>query len=219
MICNVYFGLPGSGKTTHATKLAIDEQRKIEKGTSQYSHVMTNFKVNYPGIEIFDISYMKEHICPDSLIIIDEATLSGLDCRNYKSFDQAIQAFVMLVRHQNASLRWYSQGWSTLDLRIRQITDEVYYIHKGSIRRWITYINKIGYFIDIPEKSEEREDYQIKEGYYKQSRIPRMFSKRFRRKKYYKYFDSWDLLNLKDRKECPRDTWFNSNPSRPQAAR
>ena len=41
-----YFGVPGSGKSTFLSMLAIKEIKKIKKGKSRYLHVLTNFPVS-----------------------------------------------------------------------------------------------------------------------------------------------------------------------------
>lgn len=200
MSCTLYFGLPGSGKTTTVCMMAIQEQIRIERGVSPYKHVYCNIPIMYPGICTLDTKWLAERYIHDGALFIDEGTLL-FDARDYKSFDFAIKQFVLLHRHAKCDLFFYCQSANSLDKRIREITDKVFYVHKGVLRRGITYLNAIDYNIAIPGHKDPAGD--ILEGYKQKSKWAKLLDKRFRRKDYYKYFDSWDCSALAEREECP----------------
>ena len=191
VMVSLYFGLPGSGKTTYATAIAVKEQKRIEKGISKYKHVYTNFPVFYKGILQLQAEMLGKLGYEESLIIIDEATLIA-DSRDYKKFSQEMKSFFLMHRHFQCDVVLFTQQWDAVDKKIRVITDHVYYVHKGAFRRWISYANIIPYGIIIPDKKDNSEKYgEIIQGYCRGTFFQRMFAKRIKRRKYYKYFDTF----------------------------
>lgn len=196
MAVSLYFGLPGSGKTTYATYLAVKTAKAIKKGWSPYKYVYTNYPVNYSGVYKLDTNDIGKFNIHDALIIIDEATLMA-DSRDYKSFTYNMKSFFLLHRHFKVDIVLFTQQWDGVDKKIRVITDRCYYIHKGAIRRWISYCNRIPYGIIIPDgKSTQEKLGEIIQGYRKPDIITRLFSPRINRKRYYQFFDSFDTPNL-----------------------
>lgn len=196
MAVSLYFGLPGSGKTTYATYLAVREQKLIDRGRSRYKRVLTNFLVDYPGIIRLDTTLLGVKLISEALVIIDEATLVA-DSRDHKTFTYAMKSFFLLHRHARIDIALFTQQWDGIDKKIRVITDRCYYVHKGSVRRWITYCQRIPYGIIIPDKKNDSEKLgEIVQGYCKPPLLVRMFSPRIKRKRFYKYFDSFDLPDL-----------------------
>ena len=188
---SLYFGLPGSGKTTYATAIAVQEQKRIEKGSSSYKHVITNFPVFYEGICRVSSRDLGKYDITDCLVLIDEASLVA-DSRDYKSFSHEMKEFFLLHRHDFCDVVMFTQQWDAVDKKIRVITENVYYVHKGAFRRWISYADRIPYGIIIPDKKDNTEKYgEIIQGYNRGTWIQRVFAKRIRRRKYYKYFDSY----------------------------
>lgn len=188
---SLYFGLPGCGKTTFATSLAVNEQKRIEKGRSRYEHVYTNFPVFYDGVLQVSSRDLGVKGIYNSLVIIDEASLVA-DSRDYKKFSFEMKEFFLLHRHFRCDIVLFTQQWDAVDKKIRVITDHVYYVHKGAFRRWISYADIIPYGIIIPDKKDNSDKYgEIIQGYCRGSLFTRIFAKRIRRKKYYKYFDSY----------------------------
>ena len=55
MAVSLYFGLPGCGKTTMLTKLALDGVR-----SGRYLHVYTNVSLTVPGVTIIDNECIEE---------------------------------------------------------------------------------------------------------------------------------------------------------------
>lgn len=185
---SLYFGLPGCGKTTLCCKMAID----AIKGR-KYKNVYCNVRMNVPGIIYIEKNDLGRYQLENGLILFDEATLS-FDSRDYKNFADQFLQFFLLHRHYNVDIVLFSQGWDSTDKRIRQITDRVYYVYKGIFTRaWITKYYRIPYGIIIPDPKDGGEKLgEIIQGYCKPSFLVRMFSRKIHRRRYYKYFDSWE---------------------------
>lgn len=190
---SLYFGLPGCGKTTLCCKMAID----AVKGR-KYKNVYCNVHMNVPGVIYIEKDDLGTYQLENGLILFDEATLS-FDSREYKNFAQKFLEFFLLHRHYNVDIVLFSQGWDSTDKRIRQITDRVYYVYKGVFTRaWITKYYRIPYGIIIPDPKDGGEKLgEIVQGYCKPSLLQRLFSHKIHRRKYYKYFDSWEAPQLK----------------------
>lgn len=206
MSVTLYFGLPRSGKTTFAAAIAVETQKKIDSGKSKYKAVYTNFHVNYPNIRKIDPAlHFGNFEFTDSLVLIDEATLH-FDSRDYKAIDKKIRKFFFLHGHQRLNIILFCQQWDAVDKGIRVITDKVFYVHKGKFRRWISYAMPIPYDIIIPDpkKSDGEKLGEIIQGYCKPPFLVRLFQPRIRRRKYYKYFDSWEREKLP---ELPIRAW------------
>lgn len=209
MSVSLYFGLPGSGKTTYATYLAVRTQKRIGSKRCHYQYVYTNFPVGYDGILKLDTNDIGKYNIHDALVIIDEATLMA-DSRDYKSFNYNMKSFFLLHRHFRVDIYLFTQQWDGVDKKIRVITDRCYYIHKGFIRRWITYCQRIPYGIIIPDKKDldSKSLGEIIQGYCKPSLLIRMLSPRIKRKLYYKYFDSFEVPELPEYK---KEVWHESS--------
>lgn len=206
MSVSLYFGLPGSGKTTYAAAIAVRTQKLIEKGRSRYQRVYTNFPVFYDGIFQISSRDLGKITIHDALVILDEASLVA-DSRDYKTFSHEMKEFFLLHRHWKCDIILFTQQWDAVDKKIRVITDKVYYVHKGAFRRWISYANVIPYGIIIPDKKDNSDKYgEIIQGYCRGNFIQRVFARRIKRKKYYKYFDSFITPEYK---ENNNKTWID----------
>lgn len=204
MSVSLYFGLPGCGKTTMLAKLAYDGlnpnpfKKLVYKLFKKplYKNVYGNVRLSIPGYTYIDNECIGQYELTDALILIDEATLFAHN-RSYKTFPTYLLDFFVQHRHANVCICLFSQSWESLDKRIREITDRVYYIYKTPISgKCISNMYRIPYGIIIPDKNAGDKYGQIIQGYCKPHFLIRLFSPKLHRKKYYKYFDSWERTPL-----------------------
>lgn len=193
---NLYFGLPGTGKTTLIAKLC--HSRSFRK---RYKNVYCNVHLANTDYTFIDNSYIGKYHLVDGAIIIDEGTLFA-DNRDYKNFSQNLTKFFMLHRHYNVDIYIFAQTYNGVDKKIRTLCNNVYYMYKPFLTGlWLTKYYRIPYGIVIPDSRRNKEKTgntlgEIEEGYCKPPLIMRVFAKRLYRPKYYKYFDSWESPEL-----------------------
>ena len=194
MSVSLYFGLPGCGKTTTLASLAVTAIRK-----SSYTYVYSNVDLAIPGVIVIDNSCIGTYCLRDCLVLIDEATLFA-DSRDYKNFTFNKIQYFLEHRHYNADIVLFTQQWDGVDLGIRVITKQVYYVYKGFLTgKWISKVVRIPYGIIFPDpKRSDQALGEIVQGYRKPSIFLRFFAKVIYRPIYYKYFDSWDAPELPD---------------------
>lgn len=192
MAISLYFGLPGCGKTTWLTKLALDAVRK-----GKYQYVYTNVRLNIPGVTVIDNDCIGQYELENCLLLIDEATLFA-DSRDYKNFSKGRLEYFLEHRHRKADIVLFTQQWDGVDRKIRVITDRVYYVYKGIFTgKWISKCWKVPYGILFPDPKKTGEKLgEIVQGYSKPPFLTRVFAQRIFRPRYYKYFDSWELDKL-----------------------
>ena len=195
LMVSMYFGLPGTGKTTMLCKLALDASRK----RSPYKHVYGNLTLsgvpNYTKIEPSDLG---KYMLVDCLILIDEGTVH-FDNREYKNFSKAVRDFLLLHRHYNCDLVIACQTYNGTDKSWRSLCDRLYMLKKGFFTGWYkTKVWRIPYDIIIPDKKDTGSAHlgEIIEGYCKPPFLARLFSPSLKRRQYYKYFDSWERPEL-----------------------
>lgn len=191
-----YFGVPGCGKTTLLTKFAVNELKRIKKGRSPYKHVYTNFYCK--GAEMIDYNDLSTYKITDSLILLDELAMDA-DNRKFKSFSDEIRDFFILHRHLGCDIIYATQSYEMVDLKIRQLTAQLWYMQKSVVPILcnFTTAKKVYRTIAINEHTSE-----LTLGYRFCNLIEAFFASNFKcvfRPFYYKYFDSFDEDSLSTR--------------------
>lgn len=204
-----YFGSPGAGKTTLAVKSAIKNQGK-------YANNFCNFSHTIPGVGVCNFDKLGEWTFPpNSLIQCDESGIE-FNSRAYKSLPKPAIAWFKTHRHFRCDLNVYSQSWEDMDIVIRRLSNELWYIQK--IGPW-TLSRRVYKRVKIDKNTE-----QIIDGYRMASPIWLLFwflqldfwlcpfQSRFKltfRPFYYKYFNTYNTDNLPI-KEFPVVPWQNN---------
>lgn len=190
----IYFGNPGSGKTTFAMRL-IKESRMTYKFANFENDLCPTVDLLYLGHWTFP---------PDSLIVIDEAGIE-YNNRKFKTFDQATIKWFKYHRHQRCRVVILSQSYDDMDITLRRLADKYFHMRKLGP---FTLIRRIRKFVTINEY-----DRQIIDGYEFYKLIWRFIpifkikdaARICLRSKYYKYFDSFSPL--------PVPIWYGGESS------
>ena len=187
-----YFGVPGCGKSTTLVK-------EYRKNRRKYKHIYT-INIDIKGIKRITKEDLEKYKFSDSLILWDEITMDA-DNREYKTFSKELRDFFLLHRHMGTDIIYATQNFENVDKKIRDLTSELWYMSKSVIPflRGFTTTKRIYRNININENTSE-----LTLGYRFCNFIEGLFVSNFKciwRRKYYKYFNSWDELNLKERKE------------------
>lgn len=170
------FGLPGAGKSTH---MARECYRALKRGRKVYC----NFSL--AGAFPIDFSDLGKYMFVDSLILIDEA-MNEADSRDFKKFTDELKYFFSNHRHYGCDIIYYSQAYDDVDKKIRNNTQELYFIRKLGFG--FSSCIPIYRTLDINELTHE-----ICSGY----KMGGLFSaKIFWRPRYYKMFDTHERKEL-----------------------
>lgn len=125
---SIYYGAPGSGKSTYAAWLA---QWYINSGIPVYSNVPIK------GCMEIKRSDLGRFAIVDGLVIIDEAGLefNNRDTGSFtkKSGEIQILEWFKKHRHEGCELVIFSQGFDDMDKKIRTLGTRLYLIRKSLI--------------------------------------------------------------------------------------
>lgn len=185
---SIYFGVPGSGKTT----LAAAFTKKYSKICPVYSNVPIKgaFKINKKDIGFNHIQ--------DCLLILDECSIE-YNSRAYKDMPLPTISWFKLHRHYRAKCILFSQSWNDCDITLRRLAFD-YYIVKPSLIPFFICAVPIRRRISINETTKEPcDEYRFDHP------LVRLFTtKRYFAPKYWKMFDSWEAPQLPKK---VYDTW------------
>lgn len=178
----IYFGVPGCGKTTLAAYIVTECNR---------SNIPVYSNVPITGAYKLDIEDIGIYLLQDCHIIIDEA---GIDYnnRNYKKMADSTIKFFKYHRHYGASIDIFSQSYEDMDITLRRLCQK-YYLVKRSIIPGVTVIKPIKKYIGIDNTTKQIID-QFE--FYKWYQFS---NKRIVRRKYYKLFNSWSRPQLPEK--------------------
>lgn len=199
-----YFGVPGVGKTTTLVK-------EYRKNRRKYKNIYT-VNVDIEGCKRITKEDFRRYEFEDSLILWDEITLD-YDNRDFKNFTKKDKESWLLHRHMGVDIIYCTQNYENVDKKIKDITLELWYMSKSVVPliSEFTTCKKIYRTININENTSE-----LTLGYRFCNFIESLFVSNFKiifRRKYYKYFDSWEKLGIKERKKYEESNNNNSNNS------
>lgn len=188
----IYFGNPGCGKTTFACRVMHKLQkadRKKKKLKKLYWHYFSNFETKLADpFPLSDLGAVTPP--PRSFLCIDEAGIE-YNSRKYKSLSQQTISWFKLHRHYKADIMVISQSWEDMDVTIRRLADELWYLRRlGPFTMARRIYKKVG----IDENTKQIID-EYRKGSLLMHLLPFPFHQHnfeiFLRKPYYKYFDTF----------------------------
>lgn len=209
-VLNVYFGVPGSGKTTfaaHLTKWAISENpiirwcRKHDNPVSRlilkspYLKRRIDVYSNVPITGAYQLNAKEDignFMIEDAKIIIDEAGIE-YNNRNFKSFPQEAIYFYKYHRHYRTSVDVFSQSFEDMDVTLRRLAQNFYVVRK-SLVPFCVVARRIRRKIGVDEQTKQIADlYSMG--------LPVLDTRRI--------FSPplWRMFNSYSRKELPQKDW------------
>ena len=181
-IISVYFGVPGSGKTTFAAWLV---KRDLRHGGKVWSNVPITGAYKLEPKE--DIG--KNMIC-DGRVIIDEAGIE-YNNRDFKEFSKNSLYFYKYHRHYETAVDVFSQSFNDMVKKIRDLAQRLYVVRK-SILPWFVYRRRIRKKVGINELTKEIiDEYEF---------VPWS-------RKYIFCPSLWKMFNTLSRKQFPDKEW------------
>lgn len=190
------FGLPGSGKSLLLGLIAhravcgknINYHSLVLGSLRKYKYVYTNFscegcyKLEYDKLGVYNYK--------DCLILVDEIMLLS-DSRDYRSFTDNLKFFYSEHRKSNCDFIYASQSYDDVDKKIRNRTQQLYYVDQWFLE--FSVVRRIVNYFDVSNG-------KINEGYIY---APPITDFHFWRPKYYKYIDSYELINGQHQEQEP----------------
>lgn len=144
---DVYFGVPGSGKTTFAAYLT---KRRIKKKKNNV--VLSNVPIKGAyKVEKSDIGHYQIDNCE---LILDEAGVD-YDNRRYKSFTDDEVYFFKYHRHYNVDINMFSQDYEDFDKKLRKLATRYFIVKKSVIFPGFVKAKSIRKFIGIDKETKQ----------------------------------------------------------------
>lgn len=173
----IYFGLPGSGKSTKAASI-VAHNELIGRKTFSNVPITGAYEINpHDDLGKFDIY--------DCDLIIDEAGLE-YNNRNFKSFSQDETWFFKYHRHCRVNVYIFSQSYDDMDKKIRALATELFVVKKSLLPKFIV-CRRIKKRIGINDQTKDIVD----EYYFNNWFLSLLFDNRFFAPLYYKRFNSY----------------------------
>lgn len=181
----IFFGLPGSGKTTFAASFVY---KRIKRGENVWSNVPIK------GAKVLDVKDdLGVYQLENGYLIVDEA---GIDYNNRQfskgkgMSDEAIKWW-KLIRHYHMSADIFSQSFEDMDITLRRLAHDLYIIRRSAVPGFFI-CKKIRRKDGIDEISKKPVD-EYSWG------MPVLDTYRIFGPKYRKLFDSYDAPRLEEK--------------------
>lgn len=142
---NVFFGIPGSGKSTYAAHRA---KKCLKRGEAVYSNV--NIKGTYKLNPRDDLGVYEVR---GGKVIIDEAGLD-FNSRNFKSFSNENRTFFKMHRHEETSVDVFSQSFDDMDKTIRVLARNFWVVKPSLIPYFIVAV-RINRYVGVDKQTQQ----------------------------------------------------------------
>ena len=181
-IISIYFGVPGSGKTTFAAWLVRHELKHKRR---VWSNVPITGSLKYePKVDLGKFSMV------DGRIILDEASVE-YNNRKFKELDPDTIRYLKYHRHYQTAIDVFSQSYDDMDITLRRLAQR-YYLMKRSILPWFVIRKTISKRIGIDENTKQI----IDEFYFKPFSTKYIFCPPL-----------WKIFNTIAREDLPEKEW------------
>lgn len=196
------FGKPGAGKTTYLASIVAKNEKKRKLCAYipflRYVSFVRPYSVIYCNDDsVFGTVYYSPaslgHWKPakNSLILMSEAGVHWNN-RNTMKCDPAAHRLWAVHRHLFVDIVWESQTVD-VDIKLRQRTDHIWLLKKALLNRSKSILQRVAFAIDVND-----EQHTIAEMYdVPKTILGKLLSKltggrkTLKRKRYYKWFNSW----------------------------
>lgn len=177
---DIYFGVPGSGKTTFAAWIA---KKQFKRGNDVYSNVAIK------NAYILEKSDIGKYLIENGSIILDEA---GIDYNNrdFKKFSKEETYYFKYHRHYNTNVFMFSQDLD-MDIKLRKLATRIFLVKKSLIPFFIKR-KEISKKIGIDKQTKQIiDEYNFRWFSTKLIFAPAL----------------WKMFDTYDRKELPKKKW------------
>ena len=178
----IFFGLPGSGKSTKAASIVAKNELR---GRPTFSNVPITGALEFSPHE--DLGKFMIRDCD---IIIDEAGLE-YNNRNFKTFSQDETYFFKYHRHYKTNIYVFSQSYNDMDKKIRDLATELFVVKKSFIPKFIV-CRRIKKRIGVNDMTKDIVD----EYYFSNWFLSLLFDKRIFAPLYYNRFNTYSCKKL-----------------------
>lgn len=197
MPVTIFFGVPGSGKTTLAAKIVY---QNLKKGIPTYSNVDIFGAIQYTATDLGNYNINNADL------IIDEAGIE-FNNRKYKTLPQSTIEWFKYYRHYGINnIYIFSQSYEDMDITLRRLANRLYILRKSLIPFCFA-TRRINVKIGIDEDT-----HQIIDKYFFQRLSLRLFFG----PKYWKMFNSWSSPTLKNKAWTVYGRPSDKNPRNPR---
>lgn len=179
---SIFFGVPGSGKTTLASIYAL---KYMKCGFEVLSNVPIKGCLQFDPLDTLGFNDVS-----NKLVIIDEAAIT-YNNRKFKSMPQENIEWFKLHRHYNCEVLIFSQSWNDCDITLRRLAYQYFVVRPGILPHTVQAV-PIRRRIGIDEHSQQPSDIY---SFYPWLIAP-FKNQTYFCKQAWKLFNSWDAPDL-----------------------
>lgn len=210
LVVNIYFGVPGSGKTTLAAYFSKESAKEswvitwAKKHPNAFTEKLlaspffrraVSVYSNVPITGTYKLEPQEDigrYMIVDGRVIIDEAGIE-YNNRNFKAFPPEAIYWYKYHRHYECNVDVFSQSYEDMDITLRRLAQNYFVVKRSLIPKFIV-IKKIRRKVGIDDNT-----HQIIDKYY--------FGLPFLDTKWVFCPPLWKLFNSFSRKQLPEKEW------------